>query len=229
MKRSRPAPDKSKRKTTRSKTESLSRPRVIEAAIVMVDRDGADALSIRALAGELGVTPMALYNHVSNKRDLLASVAQRILADARFDHGKTEWRPQIEACFGTLREICIRHPGVARLVEIEGVAPNAVFAPMKVTLSALSRAGLDPTDAMCAYFTLVSFTLAQAGYQTRGPFPDLEPLQAILVNGLTDRLAKTIAMTNTPSTPWDFDRAFQYGLTLILDGIDKAIESRGDL
>lgn len=189
----------------------------------MVDRDGADALSIRALAGALGVTPMALYNHVADKRDLLVSVAERILADARFDHDEEGWRPQIEACFATLRAVCIRHPGAARLMEIEGVAPAAAFGPMEVTLKALCEAGLEPTDAMRAYFTLVSFTLAQASYQTGGPFPDLDPAHAVQAERLSEGLAQAVDEALPPSASWDFDGAFAYGLSLILDGIEAAL------
>ncbi|MCR4265802.1 TetR/AcrR family transcriptional regulator [Nitratireductor sp. ZSWI3] len=195
---------------------------MIEATIAMVDRDGADAFSLRALASELGVTPMALYNHVASKRDLLVSAADRILASAKFDHGETNWRLQIEGCFRALREVCIRHPGTARLMEIEGIAPSAVFGPMEVTLDALSKVGLNPTDAMRAYFTLVSFTLAQVSYQTRGPFSHLDPAEAIRKQNLSASLVELVREALPASSSWDFDRAFEYGLSLILDGIEKS-------
>lgn len=205
----------------------LDRDRVVEAAIAMVDRDGADAVSMRALAAELGVTPMALYNHVADKRDLLAAVAERILAETTFEHDHRDWRARVEACFRALRNMCLRHPGAARLMEMEGVAPAAVFAPMKVTLGALSEAGLDPADALRAYFTLIAFTLAQSSYQTRGPLPDLEPDRAARIERLAARRPQEEGQdlrALLPTGEWDFDRAFEYGLSLILDGIERAAE-----
>lgn len=228
MKPSQPAPGKAARRPAQARSDPLSRPQVLKAAIAMVDRDGADALSIRALARDLSVTPMALYNHVADRRDLLVSVAEAILAEAQFDHGGDHWRSRIEACFRTLREACIRHPGAARLMEIEGIAPGAVFGPMEVTLDALSRAGLGPTDAMRAYFALVGFTLAQASYQTRGPFADLDPRAAVRAQRLSAGLAKTVAAAFPPSATWDFGGAFEYGLSLILDGIEKRLRAEPD-
>lgn len=190
----------------------------------MVDRDGADALSVRALARELAVTPMALYNHVADRRDLLVSVAEQMLAGAQFDVRQTGWRAQIEHCFKALREVCIRHPGAARLMEIEGVVPSTVFGPMEVTLGALSEAGLNPRDALRAYFTLVSFTLAQASYQVRGPFSDLDPSQAVREKRVSERLARMVSEAMPAAMAWDFESAFEYGLLLILEGIERRLE-----
>lgn len=196
---------------------------MIAAATAIVDRDGAGALSIRALARALGVTPMALYNHVADRRDLLVSVAEHMLAAARFDPGGTHWRPRLEGCYAALRAVCVRHPGAARLMEIEGVVPSAVFGPMEVTLDALTGAGLEATDAMRAYFTLVSFTLAQASYQARGPVSDLDPRQAARAGRISQDLAATVEAAFPAASSWDYAGAFDYGLALILDGIDAAL------
>ena len=203
---------------------TLTRERVIDAAIGIIDREGADALSMRMMAGALGVTPMALYNHVASKRDLLGAVAERLVAGASFDHGKADWRDQVEACFRTLREMCLRHPGAARLMEIEGVAPAGVFAPMEVTVEALAAAGLPPDEAMKAYFTLVNFTLGQCAYETRGPFRDLEPGEAARAKRLSRKLEKRV-LASGAGEAWDFAGAFDYGIALILDGIENRLRS----
>ena len=101
---------------------------------------------------------MALYNHISSKRDLLRAAAEHILAEIRFDDGGPDWRRQVEACFRAIRRTCLRHPGTARLLEIEGVAPVAVFMPMQVTLDALTAAGMAPDNGLRAYFVLLSYT-----------------------------------------------------------------------
>lgn len=180
---------------------------------------------MRKVAQALGVTPMALYNHVASKRDLLATVAELILAEARFDEGGDHWRARIESCFRALRAVCIEHPDAARLMEMEGVAPSAAFQPMEITVEALVGAGLNRLNAMCAYFALLSFTLAQASYQTRGPFPDLEPGEALRIKRLSRKLGEVVQEV-VPSGGWDFDRAFEYGLSLILNGVEADLDSR---
>lgn len=197
----------------------LTRQRIIAAGLGLLDRDGLDALTMRRLSDALGVTPMALYNHVSGKRDLLRAVAGHVLDAARFDGGHGDWRMQVRSCFRTLRQLCLRHPGLARLLETADVASARVFVPMEVTLRALGGAGLGSRDALRTYFTLVSFTLHQAAYQTRGPIPDLEPSEMIRTKRLAGRGYVAIERID-PLVDWDFDAAFEFGLTLILGGVE---------
>lgn len=178
-------------------------------------------LTMRTVADSLGVTPMALYNHVSSKSDLLRAVAAQALEEAEFDCDDQEWRAQVEVCFREFRAVCLRHPGLAQLLEKADVAPAAVFAPMEVTLKALKKVGLAEIDALRAYFTLISFSLVQASYQSRGPYADLEPSARIRTERLAGRGYGTVETLNL-SDEWDFDAAFEFGLRLILDGVEVA-------
>lgn len=116
----------------------------------------------------------------------------------------------------------MRHPAMASLLEIAGVAPAAVFAPMEVTLRALRKAGFDSQDGLRVYFTLVSFTVHQASYQSRGPFPALEPSEKIRAERLSGRGYDTVERLAT-SSDWDFDAAFEFGLALIIAGIEAML------
>lgn len=207
------------------KPSRLTRERIVEAGLGVVDREGSDAISMRRLADALGVTPMALYNHVSSKRDLLRAVAEHVLGKVRFAGGHRDWRKQIEYCFRAFRAVCLRHPGMARLLEEADVAPAAAFRPMEITLRALGKAGFDNRDALRAYFTLVSFTLHQASYQSRGPFPDLEPSEKIRAERLAGRGYDAIERLST-TADWDFDAAFEFGLALILGGVEAMAKAR---
>jgi TetR/AcrR family transcriptional regulator, tetracycline repressor protein len=199
---------------------TLTRDKIVKAGLSLVDREGADSITMRGVAVVLGVTPMALYNHVSSKKDLLRAIAEHVLGEAAFDGQHDDWREQIRSCFRTLRNICLSHPGMARLLETADVPPAAVFAPMDVTLRALAKIGLDATDSLRAYFTLVSFTLSQASYQTRGPFPDLEPSEKIRVERLTGRGYAAVERLDIDDQ-WDFDAAFEFGITLIIAGLES--------
>jgi TetR/AcrR family tetracycline transcriptional repressor len=185
----------------KSKTHrrGLTRSKVIDAAAVMIDRTGAQAFSLRELAHSLRVTPMALYNHFDSRHSLLAATAEHIISATVFDSDHADWRDRVRHCFNVFRGLCLKHPGLPGLLETPGVAPTSVFAPMNVTIRALTEAGLDDLNAMRTYFLLVSFTLGQTSYQIRGPFQDLEP---------------------GSSSTWDFDSAFAFGIELILRGVE---------
>ena len=201
------------------KLRDLSRQKIITTGLELLDTGGTSAITMRSVAERLGVTPMALYNHVDSKADLLRMIAEQLIRSVRFDSGNPDWRPRIEHCFRELRNLCLRHPDLAGLLETAGAAPASVFEPMEVTLTALRRIGLGDTDALRGYFTLVSFTLGQVDYQNRGPFPDLTPMRYV-----GDKLTagKELAVAD----PWDFAAAFEFGLQLILDGLEAAAERR---
>ena len=192
----------------------LSPEKLIVAALRLIDREGAGAISMRRLAAAVGVTPMAIYNHFASKRDLLAAVADHVISATRFDGGHDDWRDQVRHCFEALRGLCLRHPGLPALLEVDGAAPASVFAPMEATVQALRQAGLDDVDSVRAYFLLIGFTLSQAAYQARAPIAALEPSEQ---NRAGCGYPDTEQLELPPS--WDFDASFAFGLTLILDGI----------
>src|SRR5438046_5601477 len=89
----------------------LSRERVLDAAIALVDRDGLDALSMRKLAQALGVEAMSLYNHVANKGDLVNAMVDRVIGEIELPEGPdAEWEPAIRACAISAHEAFLRHP-----------------------------------------------------------------------------------------------------------------------
>lgn len=172
---------------------------------------------MRAVSEAVGVTPMAIYNHFSSKRDLLTAVADHVISAAKFDGGHEDWRDQISHCFRALRSLCLRHPGLPSLLEQDGAAPASVFAPLEVTLRALRSAGFDELDSTRTYFLLISFTLGQAAYQTRGPVEGFEPSERVRATRIAGRGYEPTERLNLPSR-WDFDASFDFGLSLILAG-----------
>ena len=67
----------------RTGDEPLTRARIVGVALSLVDEDGIGALSMRRLAGELGVDPMAIYHHVPNKRALLSALISEVFSGMR--------------------------------------------------------------------------------------------------------------------------------------------------
>lgn len=209
----------------RRKPRELTRDKVVDAALALIDKTGADALTMRGLADAIGVTPMALYNHFSSKRDLLAAIAEKLISATNFDGHHADWRDQVRHCFEVLRKLCLQHPGLPRLLEFEGAAPASVFTPMEVTLRALRKAGLDEVDSLRTYFLLIGYALTQAAYEAR-PVPGLEPSEKIRAERIAGRGRAT---PQRPALPprWDFDASFAFGVTLILNGVEATVSGIG--
>jgi AcrR family transcriptional regulator len=210
----------SQRSRGRPKGAVLSRDQVLAAAVALIDREGPESLSMRRLAGAVGVTPMALYNHFSGKQDLLRSVAEHLVAHVEFACEGPDWRQRIRFCFGRLRGVILAHPGAVRLMSNLETAPMAVFRPMEITLAALEDAGLADDAAVRAYFLLTNFTMGQAAYEAGEPADALDPAKALASGGLEtggfEHIERAVAFER-----WDFDAAFDFGLTVIIAGLEQ--------
>ena len=97
-------------------SSSLSREAVVSRALELADAEGLDGVTVRRLAQEFGVTPMALYWHVQNKDELLDA-----MGDALFDGIATDqaqrgpWHVQLRALFELLLDALRAHPQSATL------------------------------------------------------------------------------------------------------------------
>jgi TetR/AcrR family transcriptional regulator, tetracycline repressor protein len=173
---------------------------------------------MRALAHRLGVSTMALYNHVSGKQDLIQGIAQAVVQDFQIPSGDGDWREQVRACFRALRKVCLANPRSIPLVEMAEVLHPAVFRPMEATLGALQRAGIDLQEALQAYFLLTNFTMGQVSYEIRGPFRGLDPAQALRRGAILPADFPLVAQAASIDE-WDFDAAFELGLDVIIEGL----------
>lgn len=150
------------RPSSRRDRPTLSRPRIVAAALELVEDRGLDALTMRAVASALGVTPMSLYNHVAHKAELIDLMADDIIGgivrDAAQDTG--DWESRLRALahrhFAAWRE----RPNFIK-VYVDGVTvgPNGL-RNMELTLAALHQGGLDDPDGAAAFEMLYQWIVS---------------------------------------------------------------------
>jgi TetR/AcrR family tetracycline transcriptional repressor len=205
--------------------QGLTREIVLGEARRLLDERGLDALSMRALAERLGVSTMALYNHVRDKQDLFQGIAQAVVQELRLPSAHVDWRERIRTCFHELRKVCLANARSIALVERAEVLHPAVFRPMEATLAALQEAGIGLQEALQAYFLLTNFTMGQVSYEIRGPFLGLDPAEAVR-RRVIDPGDFPLVVKAAPAGDWDFDGAFELGLEIIIEGLmSRALRS----
>src|SRR4051794_18551689 len=101
--------------------EPLSRERGLRAAFALPAESGLDSLSMRKLAGTLGVEAMSLYNHVSNKEDLVNGVVDFVFAEIEPPPPATDWKDAMRRRAVSTREALNRHPWAIGLMEARAV------------------------------------------------------------------------------------------------------------
>jgi AcrR family transcriptional regulator len=118
----------------------LSKQRVLRAAVALADAGGVDALSMRRLAQQLGVVPMALYKHVANKDELLDGVVDVIIGEIDPPDPGADWKTAMRRRVLSAREVLRRHPWAPQVIESRTSATPAVLAYMD-SMVGLFRAG----------------------------------------------------------------------------------------
>jgi AcrR family transcriptional regulator len=142
---------------TRATRADLSRDAIAERAPAVMARDGPDAVTIRRIAQEFGVTPMALYWHVANKDELLAAMGDALLADVTPPPATGSWSSQLRGVVETLVENLSRHPAAAELVFPRILVAEPGLRLTEFTLALLADAGFSREQAA---------DLARMGLQT---------------------------------------------------------------
>jgi AcrR family transcriptional regulator len=136
----------SPRSATAAKSD-LSRAAIVERALTVMDAEGPDAITIRRLAQEFGVTPMALYWHVANKDELLAAMGDALLAGVEPPPPVGSWSAQLRAVVENLIESLARHPAAAELVFPRILVVEPGLRITEFTLALLEDAGFSRQQA----------------------------------------------------------------------------------
>ncbi|MFC9930395.1 TetR family transcriptional regulator [Streptomyces sp. NPDC127190] len=158
----------------------LSRPLVLGAAVALVDRAGLAALTMRALAADLGVEPMALYRYVDGKEALLdglveaffeevnerlRTTAQEPRADASGAPAEPPWHTELRRVVRSFACVVHAHPEILPVVATRPLAvpvarrPKAWLQLTEHMLAVLARAGFDDATALSVYRTVVAWNL----------------------------------------------------------------------
>lgn len=190
---------------------------IVDAAIVVADQDGLDAVSIRRVAALLGVRPMSLYTHIASKDELLDLMANELVGLMLIDPPPTGgWREQLSAIARRSHETFIVHPWVlAAFARRPRPGPNAALHA-KQMVRAVTELELPPDDMWALLGIVDDYVLGAAlRAATRGVARDLD----------ASFTASDIAETPELSSLSRLDHAretrvtFEAGLQTVLDGV----------
>jgi len=205
----------------------LSRERVLRAAIAHADAGGLEALTMRNLAEELEVAPMALYRHVANKDDLIDAMIDAVFSEISLPLGGADWRTAMRQRAISVREALSRHRWAIGLMESRRSPGPANLRHHDAVIGKLRAAGFDIAMAAHAYSLLDSYIYGFALTKLNLPFDTsveiadvaqsmLEPFPANEYPNLVEILTEHVMKPG-----YDYGDEFEYGLDLILDGLER--------
>jgi AcrR family transcriptional regulator len=147
----------------------LTKQVVVERALALGDAEGLDALTIRRLATELGVTPMALYWHFRNKEELLAALGDQVWSELDTDiDTAAPWHLQMRGLMESLLQVLRSHPCASQLILQGEKQSDAALAASETALEVLRRGGFGPEHAAAitrnALWTGLMLTMSEPGF-----------------------------------------------------------------
>lgn len=203
----------------------LTRERIIATATAMIDRDGADSVSMRKLGAELGVEAMALYHHFPDREAILDAVVDAVLSMLVLPPRKTRWSDRLTAILTEARKTASAHPHLFRLMLTRRNKPASALPMMEAILEALSDAGVAPDKLPAAYHTLMvyfrGFLMMETEHVTGclPALPSAEQLAAFPhIRAVRDRLYPEPSASRGAA---QLDALWGSGLRLILDAVSR--------
>ncbi|MET9432749.1 TetR/AcrR family transcriptional regulator [Streptomyces sp. NPDC006551] len=215
---------------------SLTPQRIAEVAIGLADGEGFAAVTMRRIATELGVAPMAAYRHVSGKDDLWALMVDQVSAELEPEEDVTGWRETLRAYAVQTRAMMVRHPWLAQMpTPLFALTPRRMAAAER-QLASLDGLGLDVDTMMAAFRTVSAYVhgatqaeVALAQYMREQGWESadetrrgLAPQMSYLME--TGRYPTYRRYTQGAARKDDAGWQFETGLECVLDGVAGLIE-----
>jgi AcrR family transcriptional regulator len=213
--------------TAASQRLPLSRERVLECAVALADESGIAALTIRTLARSMGTKPMSLYYYVANKDEILDGIVDMVFSEIDLPVPGEDWREEMQQRALGVRSALRRHPWAVGLLESRSAPGPATLRHHEATLATLREAGFSVQLTAHAYALLDSYIYGFALQEAALPFEGRDtaaeittPIMERFSTGEYPRMVE-IAIEHVLKPGYDFGDEFEFGLNLILDGLQS--------
>jgi AcrR family transcriptional regulator len=220
-------PTKATKATATKQRPRLSRDRVLSAAMAIADRGGLPELTIRSLAQELGAKPMSVYYYVASKDELLDALVDVVFGEIELPDPEKHWREEMRRRAGSARVCLKQHRWAIGLLESRTSPGPATLRHHDRVLACLRHAGFSPELTAHAYALIDSYVYGFALQEATLPFegPDsvgevAEPIMKLMAAGEYPAMVE-MATTYYLQPAYDFADEFDFGLDLLLDGLER--------
>ncbi|KOX23201.1 hypothetical protein ADK67_21470 [Saccharothrix sp. NRRL B-16348] len=221
---------KDARRPARGPRRGLTMERIVAAAIRIAETEGLAALSMRRVAVELGVGTASLYTYLPGKAELEALMADSIGADDPLpDDWPGDWRAKLEAWARNDHEGYRKHPWVLQLVATVAAPGPNLLRWMDSALRVLEGTGLTEAEKMAVVESVDAYVRGQArlSLDTRELSADEVRERDAALGELVDfrPYPALVATVRAGVSPYAGDQ-FEFGLRLLLDGVETLIASK---
>ena len=212
----------------RARRVPLSRELVLQTALRLADQGGLESLSMRKLGQELGVEAMALYYHFANKDEIVDGIVDLVFTEVELPSTTgRDWRDEMRRRAISLRDALLRHRWAIGLMESRRNPGPATLRHHDAVIGSLRAGGFDIALAAHAYSLLDSYIYGFALTKMNLPFDTSDEVgevaQSMLDPFPPDEYPNMVEIltAHVMKPGYDYADEFEYGLDLILDGLER--------
>jgi len=211
----------------------LSRERVLRAAVYLADEGGIEALTMRKLARKLGVEAMSLYYHVANKDDILDGMVDVAFSEIALPIVSTDWKKAMRERALSTRSVLAIHPWATSMMQSRPNPGPALLRHHNWVIGTLRNAGFSIELTAHAFSAMDAYIYGFSLQEETLPFDSAEDVAAIVEAFLEHfpvdeypHLAE-LSVEHIMKPGYDYADEFDFGLELILDGLERAQSAFG--
>lgn len=197
----------------------LSRDKILDAAIELIDTDGLEALTMRRLGERLGVEAMSLYRHVGNKAALLDGVHDALLGRMKVEPTGEAWDEDLRRIARAFRALLAEHARALPMFATRTATGPRALDQVEAGLEVLERTGLSPARAMSTFQVIFAYVVGHSMYTYAPPSAMGGPVDyGSLAAERFPRLRRIAGVRLA-----DADEEFERGLDLLIEGLRKTL------
>jgi AcrR family transcriptional regulator len=209
----------------------VTRDRALAAAMALADRGGIESLSMRKLAAELGIEAMSLYHHVKSKEDILDGMVDLVFSEMELPSPGEQWRTGMRNRAASTRAVLARHPWAIGILDSRTSPGPATLKYLDTVIAFLRSAGFSIAMAAHALSVLDSYVRGFAMQEASLPLDESGSIEAATESILEQQHMMSNAFPHLGEMAaelilkpdYAYGHEFQFGIDLILDGLERAL------
>ncbi|MFC0680655.1 TetR/AcrR family transcriptional regulator [Lysobacter korlensis] len=213
----------------------MTRERALQTAMGLADAGGIGSLSMRKLAAELGIEAMSLYHHVRSKEDILDGMVDIVFSEMELPLPGEEWKTAMRRRAESTRAVLAKHPWAIGILDSRTSPGTATLRYLDTVIAFLRAAGFSIAMAAHALSVLDSYVRGFAMQEASLPLDQSGSIEAATESILEQQHMMSNAFPHLGEMAaelilkpgYAYGNEFEFGIGLILDGLDGALAGEG--
>ena len=197
----------------------LTRTRIAEAAVTLIDAEGEGRFTMRRLAQALGVDPMAVYHHLPNKAAVVHEAIEAVLGECPLPKPTGPWPDRVRAICHAYAGLAVSHPGMFPLLCVHQQFVPSDHRVYEAVLAAVSEAGVSDRETVWAASALLGYAAGFALDALTGTHRPLTAAEQDQIKALPEAAYPATHRLMAAVLDTDLDQEFRFGIDILLAGI----------